>query len=438
MQKFTSLFVIFFAAVLPLGAQAPLSLEEAMSLAIQHDFGLKSQALRVSMAEKELEKVHARRSPVISGSGDARYNPLLQTVIIPGEAFGQPGEDPQKVRFGTSFNLLFGLDASYKVFDPAHRTNAAIQAAQSGLESLILKKNTVDVKLDAATAFFDMALQQTQVNIAAERLQRARDLLALTQTRLDAGAALPVDLKKSEWEVQNAEALLNQARNNLQRSRLLLARRTGLQPEAFDLPDGVLLLRAGDIEVPAVNPVVVNERYEMMDANQRMEISRFQLQLQDKLYQPALDVYGNISAQHLSDDLALWRRWFPFAFVGLRATVPIFDGNLKALNKESIQYQLLVDRNQIDQLQEELTFELYSAALDVENAVSQFNDAERNITTAREVLQIEETRLGEGALPFAEFRNSEFSLREAETNYLSAARDYLLARLRWMRASGKL
>ncbi len=438
MNKIIALLVLVWASLVQLNAQYLLSLEDAMNMAVQHDFGLKNQALKVSIADKELDKVRAQRNPVISGSGDARYNPLLQTVVIPGEAFGQPGDDPQKVRFGTNFNLLLSVDASYKALDPAYRTQASIQTAQSGLESITLKKSAQDVKLDAATAYFDMALQQTQVEIALERLSRARDLLAVTQTRMEAGAVLPVELTKSELDVQNAEALLEQARNNFLRSRLLLARRIGKQPEAVDVPQDILQLRTGDAAPPTLNPAIVNEHPEMAEAAQRLAINQLQLQLQDKRYLPALELYGNITAQHLSDNLSVWSRWFPFAFVGVRATVPIFDGNLKALNKESIAYQLQIDRNQMERIREDLTFELQSAAIDMENAIVQLRTAERNRTTAVQILQSDQVRFKEGALPFADFRNSEFALRESEGNYLAAAQNYLLARLRWMRAGSGL
>lgn len=420
-------------------AQNTLTLEAAMELAVQHNYDLKNQTLNIALTDKDLEKLRAQRMPTVSGNGDVRYNPILQTSILPGDAFGQPGDAPQRIKFGTNFNLLFGIEANYKLYDPAYQTNVEINRIQNSLETATLRKNTLDVKLNAATAYYEVLLQQTQWKLTGDRINRAEDILNITITQLQAGAALPVDLQKSELEVRNAQNLGIQAQNALERARLNLARQTGITLENLpSLQDNLLQINADTLQAPVVNTALVEGRYEIVEAQNQLQINDLQISLQNKLYLPSLELFGNLSAQHLSDDLAVWERWFPFAYVGARISVPIFDGNQKARNKESFQLQMQINQNNLARLREDLSYELLGATIDLENAITQLQDAAQNLETSKEIFEIDQTRYREGALLFSDFRNTEFSLREAETNFLAASQNYFITRLRWMRASGNL
>ena len=175
-----------------------------------------------------------------------------------------------------------------------------------------------------------------------------------------------------------------------------------------------------------------------MEINQRTNILALELKLADQSYRPSLDVYANASMQPLSDDLALWQRWFPLAFVGLRANLPIYDGKIRQRNKEGIGLQMQINQNDAARLREELTLEMHGAAIDLRNAALTLQYSESALNTAQSILLTDQTRFREGALLFSEWRNTEFALREAEANYLAAAQELLTARLRWLRAGGKL
>ncbi|MFN7118853.1 MAG: TolC family protein [Saprospiraceae bacterium] len=416
-----------------------LTLEEAMNRAVQHNYNLKNQTLNVALAENDAAKIRTRRQPTVNATGDLRYNPILQTSVIPGDAFGQQNGEDQRVKFGTNFNMLFSIEGTYKVLDPAYQTDIAINQAQTNVQSATLRKNTAQVKLDAATAYYEVLLQQTQVELATNRVGRAQDLLEVTKTRQESGAALPVDVQKSELDVQNAQALLVQAQNALERARLNLARQTGMAYENFpELPDNLLQINVDTVR-PVVTPLnVIETKPEILEEQQRLEINQLQLQRENKLYLPSLSFYGNLSAQHLSNNLAVWEKWFPFAYVGAQVSVPLFDGGLKMRNKEGYQVQMQINQNNISRLREELTYELQSATIDLGNASSQLQYAAKNLQNARLIQNIDQTRYQEGALLFADFRNTEFSLRESETNFLSASQNYLVAQLRWLNATGSL
>ncbi len=434
--------ICFAAVMVMLGwgsiAQPSLTLEQVLELAVQRNYVLKNQVLSVSIADKELEKLRAGRQPVVAGNGDLRYNPILQTVIIPGEAFGQPGDAPEKVRFGTRFNLLLGVDASWKGVDPTYRTTEAAKMIEGKIEALQLDQNTLDVRLEAAEAYYEVAFQKAQLQMAEARRTRAAELDKIIRTRIDAGTALPVDLQKSTLEVQQAEALWQQSLNQLQRARLLLGHLTGMDVNQLILPDNVLVSDTASMDFLRGAGGGIERRTELAEAQLHLEWNQLQVTLEDKRYLPPLEVYANMSAQHLSDELSVWNRWFPFAFVGIRTNIPLYDGQLKARQKEVLLYREQIARNEVSALKESLDFEWRTAELERTHALIGMRDAGRSLVLAEEVLKVEQVRLSEGTLLMADFREVEFALREAENACLSAIRQYAVAQLRLARASGQM
>jgi len=419
-------------------AQTPLSLEQTIDLAVRRNFGLKNQAINVSIADKELEKLRAGRQPVISGNGDLRYNPILQTVIIPGEAFGQPGDSPEKVRFGTRFNLLAGVDASWKAVDPTFRTAEAASLIEGKIESLKLIQNTLQVALEAAEAFYDVIFQMTRVQLGGARRSRAAALEKITWTAKDAGAVMPIDSLKSAVELQRAEAQYQQAQNQLQRARLYLGHLIGMDESQIVLPDDMLALDTISISSVLDNLPGTATRTELEEAQLRLDWNQLQVTLEEKRQLPVLEFYANMSAQHLSDAFSVWNRWFPFSFVGVRTSIPLYDGQRKARQKELLLFREQIARNQLSAVSETLAFEIETAFLERDHALISMRDEGRNLDLARGVLQIEQTRLEEGVLLFADFREAEYALREAESAYLSAVRAYAVAQLRCAKAIGQI
>ncbi|MBK8705310.1 MAG: TolC family protein [Saprospiraceae bacterium] len=432
--------IAWIAAPNPAQSQA-LTLDMVLEKAVAHNYDLKNQMVKEAIADNELEKLKAARQPKITLDGDLRVNPLLQTSIIPGAAFtppGQPVVDDREVKFGTLFNAGFGLNASYALWDPTYETSSAILQEQRRAETTTLQQQTIDVKLLAAEAFYAVLLQQEQEALATSRLQRAQDLRNVAQQRFEYGTALAIDVQKSELDVQTARATLTQTTNNLKRNRLQLARLIGLS--AGELPTLAPLAintSPSEIESPVPAASLAANRLEVKAEQHLLSINRQQQTLESKKYLPRVDLYGNISLQHLSDDFAVWERWFPFAYMGLRASFTLYDGRLKARNSENYRLRSIINQQNLSRIQEDLTYEIESASLDLSNALSQYEAAQLTLRNARDVAAVDRVQYEEGKLLFSERRNTEFALREAESQLLGSLQQYLIAELRKRKAEGK-
>ena len=83
-----------------------------------------------------------------------------------------------------------------------------------------------------------------------------------------------------------------------------------------------------------------------------------------------------------------------------------------------------------------------TCALPICNTLAQARDnlaqTQLTIDQARRILAVESVRFGAGTLLQSDFRNSEYSLQQAENNYLRAVYDVLTGQLQLRKALGQL
>lgn len=434
----TFCFCVFFI-IKNIAQPQALSLEASINKAIEHSFILKNRQAQQMLATNELSKTQASRKPRITLDADVRFNPLLPVNIIPGEAFaspGQPAGEDKEVQFGTLLNAGLGLNASYTLWDPVYALSVDVNKTQGAIEAALFNAEVEDIKLAVAEAYYAVALRQEQVELAKERVRRAEDILGVARTRAQAGSALDIDARKSQLEVQSAQASLEQAQIGLERSRLELAKWLGITPA--ELPATVSLPVTTPEVLPATfDPAWIEARPAVQSELLQIQSSKLRQQIEDRRYWPRIDLYASLAAQHQSNDLAIWERWFPYAYAGVKTSLTLFDGHKRKLNQETYQLQALAGTHRLAKLREDIDFEIRAAALDRSNAISQLNNALQTLDNAKEVVAIEQTRYREGRLLYSEWRNTEFSLREAEANVMSSRQNFLVANLRWCKASGQ-
>jgi len=108
-----------------------LSLQEAISFALQNKLDAKKAKLKVQNSEYQIQEVRSRALPQIAANGNLTYNPILQTTVIDGENFGAPGTIIQAA-FGQKFSSVAGVSFSQNLFDQS--VFVGLKAAKSTKE----------------------------------------------------------------------------------------------------------------------------------------------------------------------------------------------------------------------------------------------------------------------------------------------------------------
>ncbi len=158
-------------------------------------------------------------------------------------------------------------------------------------------------------------------------------------------------------------------------------------------------------------------------------------------YFPSLAAYasGMESAYRTKVDFADPNgTWYATSLVGLRLTVPIFDGGQKHARVQQNKLNIMKTDNDIKALQQGLDLEFTNAKTQLINASNTLGVQKKNIDLATEIYDVSKKKYEQGVGSNLEVLNAESSLKEAQTNYYSALYDALNAKVDFDKANGSL
>ena len=434
------LFFLLFCSSIHAQDVKSLSLSEALDLALKNRKELSIQQIKIDQAQADINILNARRSPQVKASGDVRYNPVLQTSIIPGAAFqtgSTPGED-REIQFGTRFNALVGVEGSYRLVDPTFKTDVDLAIQNKELSVSNGEKEKIEIQFQVTKSFFEALLQKEAVQISTEQLKKAEYWMEIAQVQSVNGAILPNDLLKFKRDLAVAKSTLEISERQYHQRCKEIAYFTGLPAGSEVAPLGDLKNQGLSNSPDALPLDDIMKRPELLQTGMAMKIASLNQLKQEQVNKPAVDFYTNVNVQHLSNDFAVWNRWFPFVFGGVRMQWNLMDGGLKKKNQEKYTLEYKWQSVHLEKLQADFSYEWLTAQNDYLLALKNIAIQDENIALSNQILQNDELKFKEGVTLITSLRESQLSLKEANQLKLSYLADACQARLRMMRAAGKI
>jgi outer membrane protein len=209
--------------VAPAMAQQPapvggaLSLEEAISLARQHNPTFRSQQNDIGVARWQSRQARADFLPSANASTGLGYT-------APGEQrFGAVGFGDRPAYYSSSYNLGLQLDVSgSKLLQPA--------VARTQLSAVEQRINNADAELRSRVAQQYLTILQARENVAqaAREVSRTGEHVRLAEARLEVGAGTQLDVRRAEVQQGQAEIREIQAENSYATAVLALGQLLGV------------------------------------------------------------------------------------------------------------------------------------------------------------------------------------------------------------------
>lgn len=185
-------------------AETPLTLEEAVNLALANNERSLKAPLRVEAAAGQLERARAAFLPTLTASGTETLNAKAD-------------------RNGRHFTNSESLNASLPLLNLSAFPLYAQARHQLRSEQWGSVEDRRNVAFDAARAFLNALASERLLDAAQQRLERARATYRDTQARVDAQLASTNDATRVAIDTATAESQVNQARGNVERAYLELS-----------------------------------------------------------------------------------------------------------------------------------------------------------------------------------------------------------------------
>lgn len=418
-----------------------ITLNEAIQKGMENRIELKTQALNIQIANSENDKIKAKWLPQISASGDVRWNTQLQTTVLP---FALPGssESQTTVKLGRPFNNTFAVQAEQKIYDANKKLDRQVNNTQTEAQKNTLEQQKINLKQSITEAYFSAVFNKEKLKLSEVALQRTNAYLEAAQAKFQQGTILKNDLDKFSLDVSNAK--LTQTKNvqdyELSLITLQYQLNTGDKAEPAEDLNAILNYSQTAESRPLDNQPNTEKRTEVKAEELNLRLNEFNLQKQKSRNWPTVSAYGNYSAFQLSETFNPFAKgtWFPANYVGIRANIPIFDGKQAKLSMQDFMVRQKINQLNMERLKNDFNYESKSTWNTLQQSKLNLEEAKKNITLAQQILETDKFRFEKGVIVIADLKNTEYSLQNAENQYLSSIYNFLVASVRYKKASGNL
>lgn len=293
--------------------------------------------------------------------------------------------------------------------------------------------------LDVQVAWLTALLARESVNVRAESVRLLEQQLANVRSRYEAGSVSRFELLRAEVALANGRPPLIRAQNAYTASVIQLLSTIGLS--SVD-PEGIRLSGAMSYSEETFNllnmlGIARNQRVEYQLVEAQLAAAQSGLRAVKAANRPTLDLvaaYG-IRKSALS---SAWDNTVDGWRVGLQGAWNIWDANGSNGDRRTALAQVRQVELARDELDIQISAQVRTALLAVEEARQLVEASRRVVEQAQEALRLAEDRYNVGTAIQLEVLESQVALTEARTNELQALFDFNIAHARLQRAIGAI
>ena len=458
-QKLTTLLLVFVTQFVAAQGDNNFSLQECIDYALQNNADLKNRALDREIAERQVKQTIADGLPQINGNVDLSYNFKIQTTPIPDfispSVYGvlfQEGViptrdlgDPQifPAQFGTKYSGSASINLEQMIFNGSYFVG--LQAARTFTE--LSRKDQIKTEIDVieavSKAYYGVIVMKERQELISKNYYRLDSLLRDTKALNENGFAEKIDVNRVQVQFNNIKVEFENFDRTLELAKALLKFQMGM-PQSESL---TLTTYLEDIQFDLTSPEPDNEfnykdriEYSQLETNKELvELDAKNTRVQ---YLPRIDLYGRLGAtsgaQTTSDLFNFQDNWFELGVVGVRMSVPIFDGFRKSNIIQQKKIQIRQIENSFEQLKNGIDIEVTQSSINYDKAVDNMVAQKENMDLAQEVYDVAKIKYQEGVGSSIEVTNADADYKQAQTNYYDALYSALIAKVELDKAHGKL
>lgn len=428
-------FFVINAAAQP--AMEPLTVEEAISIALEKNFGLRAAKNNMTIAQNSATKANAGMGPTLDATGGFTYN--LSNYNNLTIFAGQSGEFAIKTNGAESTNINLGLNAAYVLFD-GYRARNTFEKLQLNerLAETQYRVNVENMLLQIVNAYYDVVRLQEQLKIDNEAINISKERLRRAAVRAEFGGT-------NQLEVLNTKVNLDTDSLNIISSKISLDNAM----RNLNLTMGEELTKKYQVETTVnINRNLVYEELEalMLKNSAALELSKqneLVSELDHKLAKagnyPRVSANANYGYNRQDNEVGQLLNATNLGLSGgLTVNYSIFDGGRRKIQQKNALLNKETAKIQTEEAVQNLKGSLQNAYDAYRNNLNILQIQEQALITAQENFRRTEESLKLGQSNTTQFREAQINLIQTQLRINQAQYNCKRAELELLRLAGTL
>ena len=435
------------------------SAQEAMDFARKNNMQIKNALLGVQIQSEINREVTSNALPQVTGNVGLLYNPNVMVQRFPnfiaaatygvltnegvkdgsGNAIVMPSDFGYiEAAFGSKFTNSAGVELQQLLFEG--QVFVGLQARRTSME--FAEKNVEvteeNIKANIYKVYYQLAASKNQIGILDANIARLEKQASDIQKLYDNGFAERLDIDKVTVQLSNLQTEKQKVLNGIQNGYLGLKLLMGMPiRDTLILTDSIGYddIRSGVLDAMAYR---YEDRKEYQYAELGKKLNEYNIRRYKLTYFPTVALASNYTYLRQADKFGFGSGWNPSSQIGLRISVPIFDGFARSARIQKARLELEQTNNRIENLKQDIDREVQQAINNYTNALATLDNQKRNMDLAEKVYGQTKKKYEIGTGSSTEINNADAELRIAQTNYINALYDAIIAKIDFLKATGKL
>jgi outer membrane protein len=438
-----------------------MTVKDAVEYATKNSYQVKNALIGIDLQRQQNREITAAAYPQVTGSTSASYFPNVAVQSFPNfiaaaaygvliqEGVKTGGGDPivapadfgfVEAQFGTKYTANAGLDLSQLLFDG--QVFVGLQARKTAIQfaSKTADVTREQVKANVYKIYYQLLAGRQQISTIDANISRFEKLLNDTKEIFKNGFAEKLDVSKAEVSLTNLRTEKIKIDNRIQTATIGLKMLMGMP------------LRSNLILKDTLPETIFNEQILDTQFTYSQRVEHQQLELNKKLneynikryklsYLPTVSLsssYYQLAQRNKFNFFKAGEPWFPSSSIALRINVPIFDGFAKAARVQTAKLQLEQTNNNLKNLELSIDREISETRISLQSAIATMEYQKKNMALAEDVYNQTKLKYEQGLGSNLEITNSQAELTAAQNNYYAALYDAIVAKVDFLRSTGKL
>jgi outer membrane protein len=441
--------------------QNNFSIKQAVDYATQNATQVKNALLDVKIQEQVNRQITSAAFPQVTGSlgtthfpniavqtlpnfiSPATYQVLIDEGVKNGQGnnitFPAGGFGSIAAQFGVPWTASGGVDVSQLLFDGQVFVGLKARSVVVDFYKKTADVTQEQIKANVIKIYYQLVVGKSQLTSLDANIDRFEKLLHDTREIYKNGFAEKLDVDKVQVQLNNIKTEKEKIENSLK------AGNSGLK-FLMGMPQQDVLTLNDTLSEAELKDNILNESYDYKNRKEFQlltiaeRLGNYNIQRYKLSKLPTVAAFGSYSKNAQRSKFNFFGKgdWFTTSLVGLKISVPIFDGFKKAALIQQSRLELQKTQNNIAQLKQNIDYDVEQSRIKMTSAMITLDNQRKNITLAETVYNTTKLKYEQGLGSNQEIYNAQTELKVAQTNYYSALYDAITAKIDWLKATGKL
>ncbi|SMO77764.1 TolC family protein [Solitalea koreensis] len=339
--------------------------------------------------------------------------------------------------FQQKYNAAAGVQLNQLLFDGQYLIGLKATNVYKELSSKNTSRTKIETAVAVSKAYYSTLVTVERLKLLTANIERLQKILEETQAMNKNGFVEKIDVDRLSVQLNNLKTEKAKFDRLSVVNEYMLKFQMGMPiNDQLKLKDEIATIQFEPVQVQDTLNVTNRIEYSLLETQKHL--SELDLKRNKVAVLPSVGGFATYNTSFQNPIAAsLFDKAYPTFLVGLQINVPIFSGGQKKQRINQAKYALQQVENQMVNVKNGLALENKSANIVYANSLESMENQKRNMELAREILRVTKVKYSQGVGSSLEVTTAETDLKAAETNYIGALYDALVAQVDLKKASGK-